>query len=59
MKTIKISLEGTPQDYQQGLVPLIIRHLGYQIKWVKPAQCDLQIRGPFIRQEKKQYRWLP
>ena len=59
MKTIKISLIGTPHDYHQGLVPLIIGHLGYRIQWVQPSQCDMQIRGPFIRQDKKQYRWLP
>ncbi len=59
MKTIKISLVGTPHDYQHGLLPIIIRALGYHIQWVKPALCDLQIRGPFFRQNKKRYRWLP
>lgn len=59
MKAIKISLVCTPHDYKQGLLPLIIRNLGYQIEWVKPAQCDLQIRGPFFRTETKRFRWLP
>jgi hypothetical protein len=59
MKIIKISLVGTPHDYQQGLLPVIIRALGYHIQWVKPALCDLQIRGPFFRQNEKRYRWLP
>lgn len=59
MKTIKISLVGTPHDYQQGIVPLIIRGLGYRIQWVKSDQCDMQICGPFIQQDKKRYRWMP
>ncbi len=59
MKTIKISLVGTPHDYQQGLLPIIIRELGYRIQWVKPALCDLQIRGAFFQKDKKRYRWLP
>jgi hypothetical protein len=59
MKTIKISLVGTPHDYQQGLLPLVIHNLGYHIQWVKPALCDLQIRGAFFRPNEKQYRWLP
>jgi hypothetical protein len=59
MKSINISLVGTPHDYQQGLLPVIIRSLGYHIQWVKPAHCDLQILGPFFRQDAKRYRWLP
>jgi len=59
MKTIKISLVGAPHDYKQGLLPLLIQNLGYQIQWVKPAQCDLQIRGAFFRPEKRRFRWLP
>jgi len=59
MKTIKVSLVGTPHDYQQGLLPVIIRDLGYHIQWVKPVLCDLQIRGPFFRQDEKRFRWLP
>lgn len=59
MKTIRISLAGAPHDYQQGFLPVVINALGYSIQWVKPAQCDLQIRGPFFRQNEKRYRWLP
>ena len=59
MKTIKISLVGTPHDYQQGLLPVIIRDLGYRIQWVKPVLCDLQIHGSFFQQNEKRYRWLP
>jgi hypothetical protein len=59
MRTIKISLIGTPHDYKQGLLPVVIRDLGYHIQWVKPAVCDLQIRGAFCRQNEKRYRWLP
>lgn len=57
MKTVKISLQGTPHDYSHGLIPVIIRNLGYNIEWVKPARCDLQIFGPFFRQKKT--RWIP
>jgi hypothetical protein len=59
MKAIKISLVGTPHDYQQSLLPLIICSLGYRIQWVKPALSDLQICGAFFRQDEKRYRWLP
>ena len=59
MRTIKISLAGTPHDYRQSLLPLIIRSLGYQIEWVEPAQCDLRIRGAFFRHNEGQLRWLP
>ena len=59
MKHIKISHVGTPHDYQQSLLPLIIQTLGYHIQWVKPSLCDIQIRGPFFRQNEKRYRWLP
>jgi hypothetical protein len=59
MKTIKISLIGTPHDYHQSLLPVIIRAHGYHILWVKPSLCDLQIRGPFFPKNKKRYRWLP
>ena len=59
MKTIRISLDGTPHDYKAGLIPMIIHDMGYKIQWVKPTLCDLQIRGPFFRQDEKRYRWLP
>lgn len=59
MKAINISLSGTPQDYQQSLLPLLIRHLGYQIRWSKPGTCDLLIRGAFSPHQSKPFRWLP
>ena len=59
MKTLKISLAGTPHDYQQSLLPLLIDDLGYRIEWVKPARCDLQVFGAFFRHDRKRYRWLP
>ena len=59
MKTIKIALLGTQHDYQQGLVPLIIRSLGYAIEWVKPTQANLLIYGAFYKPQLKPYRWLP
>ena len=59
MKTIRISLAGTPHDYQQSLLPIMVRTLGYQIEWVKPAHCDMLIRGSFIQRNDKKFRWLP
>jgi hypothetical protein len=59
MKTIRISLVGTPSDYPGGLVPLMIRDLGYQIAWTRQASSDLQIFGPFYKPLEKRYRWLP
>ena len=40
-------------------MPTVIRALGYRLEWTSAAKCDLQIRGPFLRQDKKKYRWLP
>jgi hypothetical protein len=59
MKNIKISLVGTPHDYQQSLLPVIISALGYRIQWIKPSSCDLLIFGSFFRPNEKRYRWLP
>ena len=58
MKTIKIALLGTQHDYKEGIVPLIIRHLGYSIEWVNPDQCDLLIYGAFFSASKPN-KWLP
>jgi len=49
MKSIRLSLEGAPQDYKTSLVPLIIEQLGYSISWVKPSAADLRIVGPFYK----------
>ena len=59
MKNIRISTQGTPHDFQASLVPLVIRHLGYQIEWVKPGQAQMQILGPFVDIKKKPYYWCP
>jgi hypothetical protein len=59
MKTIKIALLGTPHDYKDGIVPLMIQQLGYEIKWVKPGEANLVIYGPFYPKNQKPYRWLP
>jgi hypothetical protein len=59
MKTIKIALVGTPYDYPDSLLPLVIRNLGYSIQWARPAACDLLIFGAFYRPREKRYRWLP
>jgi len=59
MRTIKISLAGTPHDYSQGLIPLVISNLGYKIQWVKPSSCELQILGPFLQKKVKQHSWVP
>ena len=59
MKSIRIATIGTPRDYQSSLLPIVIQHLGYEIKWVQPAKADLLILGPFIDPPKKEYGWLP
>ena len=58
MKTIKIALLGTQHDYKDGIVPLIIEQLGYEIAWVKPHQCELLIYGAFYT-PRKSHAWLP
>lgn len=59
MKNIRISTQGTPHDYQASLLPLVIKHLGYQIEWVKSGQAQLQLLGPFLDAKKKPYSWCP
>jgi hypothetical protein len=58
-KTIRIAACGVAHDYRQSLVPLIIRHLGYQIDWVTPKIADLIIFGSFFNAVVKKHRWLP
>jgi hypothetical protein len=58
MKKIRIYLSGTQHDYQDGLVPLLIRELGYEIDWVQSTNCDLLIYGAFY-QEVKKSSWIP
>lgn len=59
MKRIRISTDGVPSDYRSSLVPLLMVSLGYQIEWVKPADADLRIIGPFVNLNAKKMRWLP
>ncbi len=59
MKNINIALKDTPHDYPSSLVPILMDFLGYQISWVKEAQADLVIQGPFIKKDSKPFRWLP
>jgi hypothetical protein len=59
MKNIKIALKDTPHDYPSSLVPILMDFLGYQISWVKEAQADLVIQGPFVKKDHKLFRWLP
>jgi len=58
MKKLKIATLGTPADYPLSLVPLIIRHLGYEIQWSSSLEADLLIYGPFYK-KKKDYPYLP
>jgi hypothetical protein len=58
MTSIKISLEGAPQDYKTSLVSLIIEQLGYSISWVKPSAAHLRIIGPFYKVSKP-YKNIP
>jgi hypothetical protein len=58
MKKLRIATQGVPDDYPSSLIPIIIRHLGYDIKWSKLDQADLVIYGPFFRNLKK-YRLIP
>jgi len=59
MKNIKITLKDTPHDYPSSLVPILMEFLGYQISWVKEAQADLVIQGPFVKKDHQPFRWLP
>ena len=58
MKKISISLEGTPNDYPLSLVPILIKHLGYETQWVNANHADLRILGPF-QQSAKPLRLIP
>lgn len=58
MKKIRIHLSGTPHDYTESLVPLLIQHLGYTIEWTDSKQCDLLIYGAF-HQTRKPKSWVP
>ena len=58
-KTIRIAGLGIPHDYRISLVPLIIKHLGYQIEWTSPIRADLVIYGSFYDVNAPRLRWMP
>jgi hypothetical protein len=58
-KTIRIACLGTPSDYGNSLVPLMIQSLGYKISWVRPVLADLLIYGSFYDVHAPRLRWLP
>ena len=59
MRSVRISTAGCPSDYSHGLLPIIAQSLGYQLQWVKPAQADLLILGPFLNGARKKLSWCP
>jgi hypothetical protein len=58
VKFIKIACLGVAKDFQESLIPTVIRSLGYSVHWTNPADCDLLIYGPFF-EEKKVKNWTP
>ena len=58
LKPIKIATLGVAKDFQDSLVPLIIKSLGYAPLWTAPSHCQLLIYGPFF-EEKKIRNWVP
>jgi hypothetical protein len=59
MKHIRIATIGSPEDYRQGLLPIIAQSLGYQLDWVRPKESDLLIFGPFADPNPKIMGWCP
>jgi len=59
MRSLRISTAGCPSDYSHGLLPIIAQSLGYELQWVKPAQADLVILGPFLNGGRKKLGWCP
>lgn len=58
-KTIRIAGLGVPHDYYSSLVPLIIKRLGYRLKWVSAMSADLVIYGSFYEVNAPRLRWMP
>jgi len=58
MKKLRVATLGTPADYSQSLIPIIIRDLGYDILWTSQSDAELIIYGPFYKKE-KEYRYIP
>ena len=47
LKPIKIATLGVSKDFQESLIPTIIRSLGFMPTWTAPSNCQLLIYGPF------------
>ena len=58
IKSIKIACLGVAKDFQESLIPTVIRSLGHSVHWTNPSDCDLLIYGPFFI-EKKVKNWTP
>ncbi|MCF8196413.1 MAG: hypothetical protein K9J38_10485 [Polynucleobacter sp.] len=58
IKSIKIACLGVAKDFQESLIPTVIRSLGHSVHWTNPSDCDLLIYGPFF-EEKKVKNWTP
>jgi hypothetical protein len=58
LEPIKIATLGVAKDFQESLVPAVIRSLGYTPVWTTSANCELLIYGPFFA-EKKMRNWIP
>lgn len=58
-KSVRIACLGVPSDYRTGLLPLVIKNLGYHIDWVAPYRADIVIYGSFYDLNAPRLRWLP
>jgi hypothetical protein len=58
LNPIKIATLGVSKDFQESLIPAIIRSLGFMPTWTTPSNCQLLIYGPFF-EEKKVKNWIP
>jgi hypothetical protein len=58
LKPIKIATLGVAKDFQESLIPAIIRSLGFMPVWTTPSNCQLLIYGPFF-EGKKVKNWIP
>ena len=58
LKRLKIACLGVSKDFQDSLIPALIKSLGFELMWVSDQNCDLKIVGPFYV-EKKAERFIP
>lgn len=58
LQPIKIATLGVSNDFQESLIPAIIRSLGFIPTWTAPSNCQLLIYGPFF-EEIKVKNWIP